>query len=201
MPGTVGALRLIEQTAASLCHALDGSASLLGQAVSAHPGPGTAVADAADALISQLRLRRAAWGPPGSPVSLHQLTTLARALPNDVSVDVSALPETVVFPAALGRIIFNVLLLAADGLPQGGQIVLAGTTDDLFVRILGPVSAWPNGIALCLTDEAEAQSAMIDGRDVQMAVTAIIAHASGIRLSALLPPASQAEPAILRLGG
>jgi hypothetical protein len=52
-----------------------------------------------------------------------------------------------------------------------------------------------------LADEAEAQSAMTDGRDVQMAVTAIIAHATGIRLSALLPPASQAEPAILRLGG
>jgi hypothetical protein len=201
MPGTVGALRLIEQTAAGLCHALDGSASRLGQAVSAHGGSGAAVADAADALISQLRLRRAAWGPADAPVSLHQMTALARGLPSDVSVDVSALPEAVVFPAALGRIVLNILLLAADGLPQGGQIVLAGRTDDLFVRILGPVSAWPTGIGLCLADEAEAQSAMTDGRDVQMAVTAIIAHATGIRLSALLPPASQAEPAILRLGG
>jgi histidine phosphotransferase ChpT len=192
---------LIEQTTASLCHALDGSASVLGQAVSAHPGSNIAVAHAADALINQLRLRRAAWGPADAPVSLHQITTLARGLPNDVLVDLSALPEAIVFPAAFGRIVLNILLLAADSLPQGGHVVLAGTMDDMFVRILGPVSEWPIGIALCLADEAEAQSALTDGRDVQMAVTAMIAHAAGIRLSALLPPANLTEPAILRLGG
>jgi hypothetical protein len=97
--------------------------------------------------------------------------------------------------------VLNVLLLAADSLPQGGRVTLAGGTGDLFIRIAGPAAAWPAGMGPCLVNEAEAQAALADGQTLQMAVTALLAHASGTRLSAMFPSASSAEPAILRLGG
>jgi hypothetical protein len=199
MPGTLGALRLIELTAESLCQALDGPASLLRQAVSAQPD--ARAADAVRALISQLQLRQAAWGPAADPVSLDQITGLAHGLPNHVGLDLSALHAATVFSPAPGRIVLNILLLAADSLPTGGQIILAGATDDLFVRIIGHAAAWPQGLALLLANEAEARNALSDGQSLQMAVTALFARAAGIRLSALFPPASASEPAILRLGG
>ena len=148
-----------------------------------------------------MQLWRAAWGPAEDPFPLDRIIALARGLPNQVAVDVSALPGDTVFPAPLGRIVLNILLLAADSLPAGGQIVLAGEMDDLFVRIDGPTAAWPAGMALCLANEAEAQSALKDGRNLQMAVTAALAHATDIRLSALIPPSGHLAPAILHLGG
>jgi hypothetical protein len=195
MAGTHGALRLIERAAVSLCRALDDTASALDQAT------GSAENGAAGALINQLQLWRAAWGPAENPVPLDRIIALAKGLPNGVVVDASALPGDMVCPAPLGRMVLNILLLAADSLPAGGQIVLAGTIDDLFVRIDGPTAAWPAGMALCLAQEAEAQSAFTDGRNLQMAVTASLAHATAMRLSALISPAGQFEPAILRLGG
>jgi hypothetical protein len=203
MAGTLGALRLIERTAVSLCRALDETARALDQALATEIGPDEAgsTAAAAGRLINQLQLWRAAWGPAEDPVPLDRIIALAKGLPNRVAVDASALPGDMVCPAPLGRIVLNVLLLAADSLPAGGQIVLAGAVDDLFVRIDGPAAAWPAGMALCLAQEAEAQSALTDGRDLQMAVTASLAHATAIRMSALIPPARQFEPAILHLGG
>jgi hypothetical protein len=201
MPGTLGALRLIEVATASLCEALGESAGLLGKTLSAQPGMGTPVTDAADALIKQLHLRQVAWGPAVDPISLQQLVALTHGLPNHVAVDVSALQVATVFSAALGRVVLNVLLLAADSLPQGGRVTLAGAPSDLFIRIAGPAAAWPAGMGLCLANEAEAQAALADGQTLQMAVMALLARVSGIRLSAMFPSATSAEPAILRLGG
>jgi hypothetical protein len=91
--------------------------------------------------------------------------------------------------------------VAADSLPQGGRVILAGAADDLFVRIAGPATAWPPGMAVCPADEAEAEACLADGPTVQMALTALLARASGIRLSALFPSTTSTEPTILRLGG
>ena len=91
-------------------------------------------------------------------------------------------------------------VLYVGQVPEGGSIVIAGTPDDLFIRIAGSPAAWPAGMGLCLADSAEAQSALMDGRNIQMALTALFAHAAGIRLSVLFSPAAHAEPAILRLG-
>ena len=79
--------------------------------------------------------------------------------------------------------------------------MLAGAPEDLFIRIDGPAAAWPTGMALCLANEAEAQTALTDGRHPQMALTVLLAHARPYRLSALPASHTQSEPAILRLGG
>ena len=79
--------------------------------------------------------------------------------------------------------------------------MLAGEPDDLFVQIAGPAAAWPAGMAICISDETEARSALTDGRSLQMALTALLAHSAGIRLSAVLAATARNEPPILRLGG
>lgn len=160
-----------------------------------------AALDTARALTTRLELRRAAWGPEGEPVSLARIQSLARGMPDRITVDASALGDGVVFPAATGRIVLNLLLLAADSLPSGGTVILAGAAGDLFIRIAGPAAAWPTGMAVCLSDETEARSALTEWRSLQMALTALFAHAAGIRLSVLLSPSTRNEPAILRLGG
>jgi len=197
MDGTDGALRLIERTTARLCQALAGPAGLLDNVPPAEAAPNP---EAAKALTDQLRLWDAAWGPACHPVSLDQVTALARGLPGTVAVDVSALSPATVFPPPSGRIVLNLLLLAAESLPKGGTVVLAGAAGDLFIQINGPAAAWPTGLALCLANEAETQSALTDERNLQMALTALLAHAGGIRLSSVIPPNAPMEPPILRLG-
>lgn len=207
MSGTQGALRLIELTSARLCHDISVLVGSLDHALAspAQGGPldptidNTAVGTA-QALTTRLELRRAAWGPDGDPMPLAQIQRLSGGLAQQVTADVSALDPNTVFSASTGRIVLNLLLLAADSLPSGGTVVLAGQADDLFVRIVGPGAAWPTGMAVCLTDEAQARSALTDGRSLQMALTALLAHRAGIRLSVLLPPTARNEPAIVRLG-
>jgi histidine phosphotransferase ChpT len=208
MSGTNSALRLIELTSARLCHDISGLVGSLGNAVAASadgsartPAFRKAALDTAHALTTWLELRRAAWGPDAEPVSLTRIQSLAHGMPERVTVDASALGQGTVFPAATGRIVLNLLLLAADSLPSGGTIILAGAAGDLFVRIAGPAAAWPAGMAVCLSDETAARSALTELRSLQMALTALLAHAAGVRLSVLLSSATQNEPPILRLGG
>jgi hypothetical protein len=201
MSGTHGALLLIELASARVCDALLGPVTLLDHAISSRPEIGPAAIGAAASLSSRLKLQRAAWSSSGKTLPLSEVAALAEGLPDHVEVDFSALPATTIFPGFSGRIVLNLLLLAADSLPTEGTVILAGSADDLFIRITGPEAAWPTGTALCLANEAEAQSALTDGRNVQMALTALLAHVAGIRLSALFAPTAQAEPAILRLGG
>ena len=207
MSGTDGALRLIELTSARLCHDISGMLETLDHArgstssVAPDSNVENVASGAAQALTTRLDLRRAAWGPDGDPMGLGRIRCLAGGLPDQVTVNVTALDEGSVFSASAGRIVLNLLLLAADSLPSGGTVVLAGEPDDLFVRIAGPAAAWPTGIAVCLSDETEARSALTDGRSLQLALTALLAHAAGIRLSVMHPPNARVEPAILRLGG
>jgi hypothetical protein len=132
---------------------------------------------------------------------LSRLISLARGLPEQISLNASALDPGTVFSATRGRIVLNLVLLAADSLPSGGTILLAGQTGDLFVRLVGAAAAWPPGLAVCIADEAEARAALTEGLSLQTALTALLAHASGIRLSVVMPPVAQNDPAILRLGG
>jgi histidine phosphotransferase ChpT len=198
MSGTNSALRLIELASARLCHDIGDLVGSLGHASADEPTPRE---KAAFALTARLELRRTAWVPDGEPVSLARIQSLSRGMPERITVDASALDQATVFPAATGRIVLNLLLLAADSLPSGGIVILAGTPDDLFVRIAGPAAAWPTGMATCLSDETEARSALTEWHSLQMALTALLAHAAGIRLSVLFAPTARNEPPILRLGG
>jgi hypothetical protein len=204
MSGTNGALQLIEMASARLCQAMHESVGQLEQALSTQANDDaskSAAAKAAQALFHRLKLIRAAWGPADEPITLVIMTGLARGLPERVVIDTSALPPATVFCASRGRILLNLLLLAADSLPAGGRIVLAGAADDIFLQLVGREAAWPVGMSIYLTDEAEALTALTNGQNPQMALTSLFAQAAKIRLSLLLAPTAQMQPAIVRLGG
>jgi histidine phosphotransferase ChpT len=208
MSGTHGALRLIELTSAHLCHGISGLVGSLDHALAAtaqgvplNPNAEKMACCAAHALTARLELCCAAWGPESESMSLARIKALAAGLPEQVAVDFSAIEQTATFSSAAARLVLNLLLLAADGLPAGGTVAVAGAPHDLFVRIAGPAAAWPAGLTVCLSDETEARSALTEGRNLQMALTALLAHAIGIRLSVVLPPIGGDHPPILRLGG
>lgn len=146
-------------------------------------------------------LRQAAWGATEEPVSAARLAELGADLPEPVALDLSALPPDCVFAPARARVLLNLLLVAADSLRSGGVIRLAGDAGDLFVAIAGPSAAWPPGMALCVVNEAAAQAALAAESDGLMPLTALLALATGLRLSLLLSPRPQAQPPIVRLGG
>jgi hypothetical protein len=209
LSGTTQTLRMIEQTSARLCKGIGGLAEPRHDAPGERGGTvpsapwlaaseGKAPADPA----CRVKLLRAAWGPDeNKALSSAYLRSLATGQQADVAVDPAGLEDNCVFPPPVGRIVLNLLLLAAESMPSGGTITLAGSADDLFLRIAGRGAAWPTGMAACIADEAVAIVAMTGGDGAQMPLTALLAHASGIRLSFLLSASSRTEPPMLRLGG
>ena len=171
MSGTLGALHLIEQTAARLCRALNGSVVRLNEALSAQPQDETAIFEAAKRLTNQVNLLEAAWGGGDQPLRYTNSPVWPMACRTTSPSISHPCPQPSFFQLPWAASFSNILLLAADSLPEGGQIMLAGTPEDLFIRIDGPAAAWPTGMALCLANEAEARSALTDGRHPQMALT------------------------------
>ncbi len=223
MPDSSETIRLIELTSARLCQDIgelrrpehevlgDGAGGQQGEDVAgaadgetcapAKPDRDGLSGQASNNQVWRSKLLRAAWGPDERPLSYDELLRLKAGLPAGVKLDPSGLATHSVFPPGVGRIVLNLLLLAADSLPSGGTVMLAGSADDLFLRIAGPAAAWPAGMAACVVDEAAARAAMAGDRGMQMPLTTLLAHASGIRLSFLLASSSQTTPPILRLGG
>ena len=215
MPGTSEAIRLIELTAARLCqdipnlpgpapegvdHGVGGTHEAALRQLT-QQGHGKLLGQTPDHRLWRSKLLRAAWGPEESPLPYEEILLLAAGLPEGVIIEPSGLDAGCVFPPHTGRIVLNLLLLAAESLPSGGTVMLAGSADDLFLRIVGPACAWPAGMAACMVDEAAACAEMTGDSGAQMPLTTLLAHASGIRLSFLLTSSSQTTPPILRLGG
>jgi histidine phosphotransferase ChpT len=202
-------LRLTELVCARLCHDLSG---LLGSLVgtlelvteASQDTEAASIATAtATALALRLKLLRAAWGGQPEPLDLPRLTALARGLAGRrVGLDVSGLPATTVFPASVGRLVLNLLLLAAESLPQGGVLRLDGGSADVVARLNGPRAAWPAGLISMLDDASTAWRALADPRTVQAPLTALLARHHGLRLTVLLPsgPPTTAPPLRLTTG-
>jgi histidine phosphotransferase ChpT len=202
-------LRLTELVCARLCHDLSG---LLGSLVGTlelvtEAGEDTEAASIATAtaaaLVLRLKLLRAAWGGQPEPLDLPRLTVLATGLAaHRVGLDVSSLPATTVFPPVVGRLVLNLLLLAAESLPRGGVLRLDGGSIDVIAQLIGPSAAWPPGLIGMLADEATAWQALADPRTVQAPLTALLARHHGLRLTVLVPsgPPTTAPPLRLMSG-
>lgn len=144
-------------------------------------------------------LRRAAWLPHAGGLPLDAVEGLAAGLPDGVQLDTVNLTQPVVFPPGIGRVLLNLLLLAADSLPGGGSVALAGSAEDIFVRITGPGAAWPANFAALVHDEAAALAALPTEAGLQAALTVLLARQEGVRLSFVIPPSRQPMLPILRL--
>ena len=202
------ALRLAELLCSRLCHDLSGPlGTLVGMIEIAREEQAESetlsLADAtATHLVNRLRLLRAAWGQQSEELDLKRLRSYATALSDSrrLTVDLDAVQPDAAIPLDAGRLILNALLLAAESLPSGGSIALAGTpTDSLVVTINGPNAGWPDGFAGYLGDEATAAAALTSARRIQAPLTVLIARGLGFRLSLLLPVAASVQPPPLLL--
>jgi histidine phosphotransferase ChpT len=205
-------LRLAEVLAIRLCHDLSGPLGTLMNALElAVDDPQSAAealplaANVSAALGRRLRLLRAAWGGATSSLSVGEFSALAQgAQVRRGRIDLQGLDPAARFSPPAARLALNVVLLAAEALPGGGTAAFSGNpAADVVVTLAGPRAAWPSGFAAYLGDESLACQALRSGdegqasRGLQAVLTALIARASGIRLSLLLSQNAEAVPPLL----
>ena len=190
-------LRLSELLSSRLNHQISGLlGTLLGTLELARETAAVA-SEALDAAVEtgaemnlRLQLLREAWAGGGTPLDLAQLDELASGLPGShrLAIDLSGLAAETVLRPPMARIVLNVLLLAAESLPHGGVITLAGTRGtDILVTITGLRAAWPAGLAVCLADEAAAWAALAGPRALLGPLVSLLARRHSVRISLLLP--------------
>lgn len=205
-------LRLAELLASRLCHDLSGPlGTLIGSLELLTEEPETAeealvlANEVAATMGKRLRLLRAAWGGGAAPLRVHELRGLAEGLPqaHRISLQLDRLVPSARFPPGAARLVLNLLLLAAESLPAGGTIALAGDPEaQVQVSILGLRAAWPAGLASYLVDQQLAWLAL-DGdssaalRGLQAPLTALVAHSCGLRLSMLMAREAEAAPPLV----
>jgi histidine phosphotransferase ChpT len=191
-------LSLVELTCARLCHDLGGLIGTVGNAIdmaAEDPGNDSEVlafaASASKALRERLRLLRAAWGPEAGALTVAEASVLAEAplSVRRITLDASALAGDTGFSPAAGRVFLNLILLAADSLPRGGTIRVAGAVTDLTVRIDGPGARWPSGLIGCLGDEQAAFAAMSGPGALQTPLTVLLALGRRMDLTPITGPA------------
>jgi histidine phosphotransferase ChpT len=201
----IGPLHLAELLCSRLCHDLSG---LLGSLVGvleiareeqAESETLAVAEDTAVELTQRLRLLRAAWGQDSEPVDVSQLQTFAESLlaSRRVRLELFGMEPDAEFTPGAGRLLLNILLLAAESLPSGGIVALSGSpTSNVVVTIAGPRAAWPPGLGACLADETAAWAPAITARHLQAPLTALIARENGIRLSMLMPAGAGSDAAL-----
>jgi histidine phosphotransferase ChpT len=209
---SVDALFLAEILATRLCHDLSGQVNaLVGAVEMLHEDPSpdaeviTLANDAGESLVRRLRLARAAWGRVAGPIGVEEWRALLDGAPRrGVRIDFDGLNANGSFAPSAARLTLNVILLAIESLPAGGVIEVVGEPEqDIIVRIRGPRAGWPPGLAGMLVSPAEAVEALRRGdalaaaRTLQGPLTALIAHATGQRISLLLAPQMEDAPPLL----
>lgn len=207
-PAAPPSLRLAEALSARLCHDLSSPIGGIGNALELIEEPelvAEAIALARDGVVSltaRLQLARAAWCRADAPLDVAAIAHLARSLTERrVRVDLGGLDQQAKFTPLLSRLLLNLLLLAAESLPGGGDARLAGDAEDgIVLTIDGPNAAWPPGLATLLLRQDAAWSAIGDPRALQAPLTAVLAVDAGFRLSLLLGATVAAPPLLLQRG-
>lgn len=187
-------LKLAEILCARLCHDLSGSIGTLTSSLEiiAEGGEDAAEAleiaqEAARGLQARLRYARASWAPAGLELNVTELLEFAASMPQARKLTLHSDDLHGPFGAEMARALLNLLQLAAEALPRGGNIRLSGSErNGVMVTIDGVHAAWPAVLDVALKSEEMAWSSLHDSRSLQSPLTALIALHSGLRLRFLL---------------
>ena len=205
-------LRLAELLAVRLCHDLSGplgtlmgSLEMVNEEPDAHEEALSLATEVATGLARRIRLLRAAWGGPAPSLRVADLQALSEGLPQGkrVTVRLDDLVQSGEFRPNAARSMLNVLMLAAECLPAGGAVAVAGDpADAVVVSLIGSRAAWPAGLAGWMADEGQAWAAIGDqgseaSRGLQGPLTALIARAAGMRLGFLMAGKREGAPPII----
>ena len=200
-------LRLAERLTARLCHDISGA---LGTVVNALELAATdaeslpealpLAEEASAGLRRHLRLLRAAWGGGAEPMDMATLLELAEGLPTarKLRIDGSAVQAGVPFGAPAARLMLNLVMLAAESLPRGGRLALAGDPQREIVALIeGQNAAWPAGFGACVADTETAWRSVGDARTLVGPLLALLARDQGAQLSFLFGAGTQEPPPLL----
>jgi histidine phosphotransferase ChpT len=215
--GPADAMLLAERLAIRLCHDISGPlGTLMGSLELVGEDPGVAAealplaSDVSAALAQRLRLMRAAWGNAAGAMDMAAFRAMAAQPASGRKVDfiLDVADQAARFSPTAARLALNLLMLAQESLPHGGQVRFAGDPrGDMVVTIAGPRAAWPAGFAGYLAAEPRAWAALRGGGDtdaargIQALLTALIAHRSGLKLSFLMGASTDAPPLLMHLSG
>ena len=203
------ALLLAGALAARLCHDLAGPLGTVGGALDlAERADAEALALAREAttdLGHRLRLYRACWAEGAGPGSVAELAALALGLAHRrVRLDVAGLPGQARMRPEFGRVVLNVLLLAAEGMPRGGTVAIHGDPEaEVAVTLSGLGAAWPPGTAEAIANPGTGlarlrqQTLTQQPRALLAPLTALLAAREGLRLRLLMGPDGVQAPPLL----
>jgi histidine phosphotransferase ChpT len=215
MSGTQELLRLAELLCVRLCHDLSGPLGaligILDLAREEVPDSETVslAEETAGELAQRLKLLRAAWGRASDNLDKARLQEFAAGVVSGrrVQLDLDGLAPNRLFSPEAGRVLLNLLLLAAECLPGGGMIALADApSNGVLLTISGARAGWPPGFSRWLTDlDAVVEAILADPRRLQAPLTALLVQGYGYRLSMLMPASAVGEselspPLLLSLG-
>jgi histidine phosphotransferase ChpT len=149
----------------------------------------------ATALVQFFRL---AFGNAGNQIvrpQEAQAAAQALFLDGRVKLDWSVSPETLALPAGAGKLLLNMILLAADALPRGGRVLALTTGEGAAIRFA--VRALGTDAKLA-EDETIALAAVTPPKDLTpRTVQAYLAGRLAARFGTSLAPASVAPGEIL----
>jgi histidine phosphotransferase ChpT len=200
-------LQLAECLVTRLCHDLSGAMSTMQNALSIAIDDPEATTEAlsladegAQAVNARLRLLRAAWGGSLGATTLPSIMELMDGLPTRRRLKIETDVESgdAPLPGHIARTLLNVLLLAAENLPHGGNIAVAGEASaQIVVTIGGRGASWPPGLSAWLTSREVALAALSDPRQIAGPLTALLAEAEGVRVSMLMGGPPEMVPPLL----
>lgn len=211
-PSAIG-LSLAEALAARLCHDLAGVlSSLIGALELASEDAAMRdealpmALEAGTVLGQRLRLMRAAWGGDGCAMDGSDLSALAAGLPlgHRMQTQLDGLSPGRRFSADTSRLVLNLLLLAAESLGGNGTLELGEAPDgNLMLTIKGPRAAWPPGLIgqFAEVELARTAAAECGPQDLLGPLSALIAHAAGVRVSPLFGSGDRALPLLIEIDG
>ena len=140
----------------------------------------------ASAKLQFCRLAFGAAGSAGALIDTGDGEQVARNLLADDRTKLAWNATRVLMPKNKVKLILNMCLIAAAGIPRGGQIVVdvTGEGDDTTITVTssGPNMRLANGVALLLIGEPESGS--VDAHGIQAFYTGLIARASNLDVRA-----------------
>lgn len=201
-------LLLAELLATRLCHDISSPLNTVAGALEEVGGSArhqnealTLAQDAAEVLTRRLVLLRAAWGGVADPIDAEGLTRMASGLPGrPVTLDLSGVAPGAAFAPPMARLLLNVLLLAAEGLPRGGRVAIASPAEgEAVVVIDGLRAAWPAALveAIANPESVAGQISEATPRSLQGPMTVLIAAQAGMFLSFLMGAQAESAPPLM----
>lgn len=209
-PHTIN-LTLACALAARLCHDLAGVVgTLMGALELAVEDPAMRdealpmAAEAGAILGQRLRLMRAAWAGEGCEMDSAELRALAAGLPmgRRMQARLDGLLPARQFSAGASRLVLNLLLLAAESLGGDGVFYLDTAHGGRFMlTVQGPRATWPPGLIGQFADVEMARQAAAncDPRYVLGPLSALMAHAAGLKVTPLFSCGDDVPPLLIEI--